>query len=169
MSRHDGWSLSADPALYFQSGELSKLKAIWETKAAAAKGLPAREDFDPETLRPFLRHVSIVERAMHPAGHTSFCYRFYGSALMQRFGEQTGQFIEMSIPPDRVSRWIKAYETVLDAGKPMRFLASFEIPRVSYLNGESFVAPLSNAGRKPVAVLACTFFTPRIELAAQSA
>lgn len=169
MNNRDGWTLCADSALNFSAPELHALNAIWKAKSVAANGLPAREDFDAPTLRPFLRHVSIVERATHPAGHQSFCYRFYGSALTQRFGEQTGQFIEMSIPYDRIERWVRTYETVLESGFPARLLASFEIPRVSYLNGESFCAPLANGGRKPSALLLCTYFTPRVELAAQSA
>ncbi|MEJ0044701.1 MAG: hypothetical protein WDM81_21875 [Rhizomicrobium sp.] len=48
----------------------------------------------------------------------------------------------MSIPPDRLKRWIAGYDAVLEGGVPMRFLSYFEIPRVSYLNGESFYAPV---------------------------
>ncbi|HEY0301277.1 MAG TPA: PAS domain-containing protein, partial [Rhizomicrobium sp.] len=153
----------------FDAPELNQLRAVWDERAHAAGGLPAREDFDARTLKPFLRHISIVERAFNLAGRPSYRYRFYGSALAQRFGEQTGQFIEMSVPMDRLPRWISAYDAVLAGGRPMRFLSYFEIPRVSYLNGESFSAPLSNGERKPNAILACTYFTPKIALAAQSA
>ena len=99
----------------------------------------------------------------------SYRYRFYGSALAQRFGEQTGHFIEMSIPHDRLPRWIAGYDSVLDAQGPMRFLSYFEIPRISYLNGESFSAPLANEGRRPNTILACTYFTPKAHLQAESA
>ncbi len=51
----------------------------------------------------------------------------------------------------------------------MRFVSHFTIPRVSYLNGESFSAPLSNGGRKPNTILACTYFTPKAHLQAESA
>ncbi len=161
--------MRADTELNFDAPELNDLRTVWDEKVAAAGGLPSREDFDARTLKPFLRHVSIVERAEHPAGRMSYRYRFYGSALAQRFGEQTGQFLEMSVPLDRLTRWIKAYDAVLEAGRPMRFLSYFEIPRVSYLNGESFSAPLANGNRKPNTILACTYFTPKIALAAQSA
>ncbi|MEI9996209.1 MAG: PAS domain-containing protein [Rhizomicrobium sp.] len=162
--------MRADMDLDFRQPELSALRTIWEEKAKAAGGLPARADFDARALKPFLRHVSIVERATNAIGRPSYRFRFYGSALAQRFGEQTGQFLEMSIPPDRMPRWIAAYDAVLDAGAPMRMLSYFTIPRVSYLNGESFSAPLSNGGRKPNTILACTYFTPKPALAvAQSA
>ena len=160
--------MRADTALKFDAPELNALRKVWDEKARSAGGLPSREDFDARTLKPFLRHISIVERATHSSGRQSFRYRFYGSELTQRFGEQTGQFLEMSIPLDRLTRWIKAYEAVLDAGRPMRFLSYFEIPRVAYLNGESFSAPLSNGGRKPNTILACTYFTPKVALAAQA-
>ena len=158
--------MRADTALNFDAPELNDLRKVWEEKARG--GLPSREDFDARTLKPFLRHISIVERAMHDSGRQSYRYRFYGSALAQRFGEQTGQFIEMSIPLDRLTRWIKAYDAVLEAGRPMRFLSYFEIPRISYLNGESFSAPLANGGRKPNTILACTYFTPKVAMVAQA-
>ncbi|MEI9885410.1 MAG: hypothetical protein WDN08_02735 [Rhizomicrobium sp.] len=161
--------MRADTVLAFDAPELNALRQVWEEKSRAAGGLPAREAFDARTLKPFLRHISIVERALNAAGRPSYRYRFYGSALAQRFGEQTGLFIEMSVPMDRLARWIKAYDAVLEGGRPMRFLSYFEIPRVSYLNGESFSAPLANDGRKPNTILACTYFTPKATLTAQSA
>jgi len=161
--------MRADTALKFDSPELNALRDVWNEKAMAAGSLPARADFDARTLKPFLRHVSIVERATHPSGRPSYRFRFYGSALAQRFGEQTGQFIEMSIPPDRIKRWIAGYDAVLEGGVPMRFLSYFEIPRVSYLNGESFSAPLSNGTHKPTTVLAATYFSPKAMSRAESA
>lgn len=165
-SQSEGWSMRSDTALQFAASELNALRDVWTEKARLAGGLPSRADFDARTLKPFLRHVSIVERAVNPAGRYSYRFRFYGSALAQRFGEQTGQFIEMSIPLDRLPRWIAGYDAVLEAGKPMRFLSYFEIPRVSYLNGESFSAPLANGDRKPNTILAATYFTPKVELQA---
>ncbi|MEI9990339.1 MAG: PAS domain-containing protein [Rhizomicrobium sp.] len=161
--------MRADTTLKFDCPELNALRDVWNEKAKAADGLPSRADFDARTLKPFLRNVSIVERAAHPSGHPSYRFRFYGSALAQRFGEQTGQFVEMSIPPDRLKRWIAGYDAVLEGGVPMRFLSYFEIPRVSYLNGESFSAPLSNGGKKPTTILACTYFTPKALSRAESA
>ncbi len=161
--------MRADTALSFDRAELNAIRDLWRSKARLAGGLPARADFDARALKPFLRHVSIVERAVHSSGRPSYRFRFFGSALAQRFGEQTGQFIEMSIPPDRLKRWIAAYDAVLEARAPMRFLSYFEIPRVSYLNGESFSAPLSNGERKPDTVLACTYFSPKALAEAQSA
>jgi hypothetical protein len=163
-AQKEGWTMRSDTALKFDAPELNALREVWNEKAQAAGGLPSRADFDARALKPFLRHVSIVERAVNPAGQSSYRFRFYGSALTQRFGEQTGQFIEMSIPLDRLPRWIAAYDAVIEAGAPMRFLSYFEIPRVSYLNGESFSAPLANGGRKPTTILAATYFTPKAEL-----
>jgi hypothetical protein len=161
--------MDVDMLLEFDHAELNQLRDVWREKARAAGGLPSRADFDARALKPFLRHVSIVERAVNPAGRESYRFRFYGSALAQRFGEQTGQFIEMSIPPDRLPLWIEGYDRVLAAEGPLRFVSRFEIPRISYLNGESFSAPLSNAGRKPTTILACTYFTPKAQARAQSA
>lgn len=167
-SLKQGWSMRSDTALHFDAPELNALRDVWSEKSRLAGGLPSRADFDARALKPFLRHVSIVERAVNPAGRPSYRFRFYGGALAQRFGEQTGQFIEMSIPLDRLPRWIAAYDAVLEGGVPMRFLSYFEIPRISYLNGESFSAPLANGGRKPNTILAATYFTPKVALRADA-
>jgi len=161
--------MDVDTILEFDHSELNQLRDLWREKARAAGGLPSRADFDARVLKPFLRHVSIVERAVNPAGRESYRFRFYGSALAQRFGEQTGQFIEMSIPPDRLPRWIESYDRVLAAEGPVRFVSRFEIPRVSHLNGESFSAPLANNDRKPNTILACTYFTPKAQALSESA
>ncbi len=105
--------MRADTALKFDCPELNALRDLWHEKAEAAGGLPSRADFDARALKPFLRHVSVVERATHPSGRPSYRFRFYGSALAQRCGEQSVQFVEMSIPPDRLARWIAGYDAVL--------------------------------------------------------
>jgi hypothetical protein len=168
VSQKEGWSMRSDTALKFDAPELNALRDVWNEKAQIAGGLPARADFEARTLKPFLRHISIVERAVNPLGRPSYRFRFFGSALTQRFGEQTGQFIENSTPPEKLPRWLAGYDAVLEGGRPMRFLSYYEIPRVSYLNGESFSAPLSNGGRKPDTVLAATYFTPKPELQAET-
>jgi hypothetical protein len=169
LSHDEGWSIHAEAALQFDAPGLNQIRDVWFEKEKAAGGLPTRADFDARTLKPFLRHVSIVERETGPSGRPSYIFRFYGSALTQRFGEQTGQFLEMSVPPEQLRRWIATYDAVLDAGRPMRLLSALEIPRVSYLSGESFSAPLAGGARKPNTLIACTYFTPRAVLVARSA
>jgi hypothetical protein len=161
--------MHTDSDLQFVQPELNALRDVWNAKARAAGGLPARADFDARALKPFLRHVSIVECATNSAGRPSYRFRFYGSALAQRFGEQTGQLLEMSVPHDRLHLWLAGYDAVLEAGKPLRIVSHFEIPRISHLNGESFSAPLSNGDRKPNTILACTYFTAKADARAASA
>src|ERR1700743_2928394 len=95
LAKNEGWAMRVDTTLQFDAPELNALREVWAEKAKAAGGLPSRADFDARTLKPFLRHISIIERATNGAGRMSYRYRFYGSALAQRFGEQTGRFIEM--------------------------------------------------------------------------
>lgn len=159
MSTSQGWNLRVENGLAFDVPELNALSTVWSDKARLAGGLPARDAFDAESLKPFLRHVAIVERAVHPTGRMSYRYRFFGHALAQRFGEQTGQFIEMSIAPDRLRRWIATYDAVLEESEPKRLVSMFESARLSYREGESFLAPLANFGRKPNAVLGGTYFS----------
>jgi hypothetical protein len=40
-------------------------------------------------------------------------------------------------------------------------LSYFEIPHVSFINGESLSAPISNGSHPPNTILAATYFTPK--------
>ncbi|MEJ0044700.1 MAG: hypothetical protein WDM81_21870 [Rhizomicrobium sp.] len=74
--------MRADTTLKFDCPELNAIRDVWAEKAEAGGGLPSRADFDARTLKPFLRNVSIVERATHPSGRPS--YRFASTAARWR-------------------------------------------------------------------------------------
>jgi hypothetical protein len=157
----EGWPMRADAALQFETPQLNALREVWRAKAKDAGDLPARGAFDARTLKPFLSHISIVERAVNPSGQRSYRFRFYGTELTRYFGEQTTHFIEDSIPPERLDSWVASFDAVLSARAPLRILSYFEIPQVSYLNGESFTAPFANGAHAPSTILAATYFTPK--------
>lgn len=157
----NGWAMRVDTTLRFNAPQLNALRDLWRAKAEAARGLPPRSAFDARTLKPFLSHISIVERAVNPQGRTSYRFRFYGTELVRYFGEQTGQFIENFIPEDRLERWISGYDAVLAGDSPIRFLSYFEMPHVSFINGESLSAPIFTGEHPPNTILAATYFTPK--------
>jgi hypothetical protein len=112
-------------------------------------------------LKPFLRHLTIVERVPDAEGKTHFRFRLQGSALVQHFGEQTGKLLEESIPPGIIEAWNAGYDALLKARKPVRVLTFYQMPSVDYLTGESFSVPLGNPGGIPSSVFTVTYFRPR--------
>jgi hypothetical protein len=160
-ARQAGWGVELDETLSFERPELKHLYDLWRLKAAEVGGLPARSDLDARMLKPFLRHITIVERAPDAEGRPHFRFRLQGSALVEHFGEQTGKLLEDSIPPGIVEAWNAGYDALLAARKPVRVLTYYQMPSVDYLTGESFSVPLGNGGAPPASVLTVTYFRPR--------
>jgi hypothetical protein len=56
------------------------------------------------------------------------------------------------------------YDTVLAGNAPLRFISRFELPQVSWLDGESFSAPLSNGSAPPHMILGALYVTPKQQI-----
>jgi len=131
-----GWYYRADPALAFARPELHALSALWHERAAAAAcGLPARADFDMRSLKPFLRNIGLLESI---GGR--FRFRLFGSALVDLFGERTGQYLDEMASKALLANWTAAYMMVLRHGGPVRV---FNHKLSPILNGEMLAAPLA--------------------------
>jgi hypothetical protein len=154
------WGMRCDDTLDFVRPELKALSALWHEKARET-GWPSRADFDARSLLPFLPHVSIVERVTGEDGARRYRYRLIGTALVRLFGEATGRFLDESIPAQFLERWTLGYDTVLALRTPVRFLSKFELPQVSWLDGESFSVPLSNGAEPPNMILGALYVTPK--------
>ncbi len=162
-----GWGMRCYADLKFDHPELDAFAALWRERASA--GVPSRALFDARSLKPFLRHVSIIERVCETPGHWLYRMRLYGSTLVQHMGEQTGRYLHEFIPADRLERWTLGYDAVLDGGEPLRFISRFEIPRLSCFDGESCSTPLLGKRGEVDTILAVTYFSVKEHLKVQSA
>jgi hypothetical protein len=152
--------MRCDAGLQFTTPKLNALRDIWRDKAAGA-ALPSRADFDARTLKPFLPNLAIVERIEAPGGSARYRLRYYGTEFVHYFGEQTNHFVDEFLPPPSVERWAAGYEAAFAADAPLRFLSYFQVPQVSYLNGESFSVALGNGGKPPNTLLTALYFLKR--------
>lgn len=159
--KKSGWGVAVDESLSFVQPELTILYDIWRVKADALKGLPRREELDIRLLKPFLRHVSVVERVTVAPGKTDYRIRLQGSFLVEFFGNQTGKLMTDSVPSDLAERWTGAYDALLEAQRPLRFQGTYNQERMDYLVGESLAVPLGNGGAPPVSILSATYYTRR--------
>jgi hypothetical protein len=156
-----GWGITVDETLSFVKPELAILFDIWRAKADGMKALPRREDLDIRLLKPFLRHVSVVERLAGVAGKSSYRIRLQGSFLVEHFGDQTGKLMEDAVPGELAERWAAVYDAILDARRPLRLQGTYKQERMDYLVGESLTVPLGNGDALPVSVMSVTYYTPR--------
>ncbi|MBI3678057.1 MAG: PAS domain-containing protein [Proteobacteria bacterium] len=148
------WAVRCDDALIFDHAELTALCNLWLSKVQDGR-LPSREQFDLRTLKTFVRNVSIIERVADEGPRYRF--RLLGTDMVQVFGEVTGKLLDDVVPPERLDNWNAGYDAVLACGLPLRFVSHYRIPKVDYLTGESFTAPLRTDEGPPRTILAATF------------
>jgi hypothetical protein len=151
-SEASGWGMRCDTQLQFTTAKLNALRDLWLDKAR--NGLPMRADFDARALKSYLGNLAIVERIDGPR----YRLRYFGTEFVHLFGEQSNRCVDEFVRKPNLERWEAGYEAVLQGGAPLRFLSYFEIPQVSYLNGESFSAPLSNGSDAPNMILSAMYF-----------
>jgi len=156
----EGWPFRCDATLEFERPELNEVRDLWRS-LAAGKLAPARTDFDARTLKPYLRDITILERVFIAPGSWRYRTRLTGTALAEVIGDLTGKFLEEHLPLELVPRWTSAYDAVLNGGQPLRLVADFELPQLTYLRGEALIAPLTDRDGKLTLVFSCAYFKPR--------
>jgi hypothetical protein len=161
--KDSGWGVAVDETLSFTHAELSSLYGLWRAKAEAMGALPSREDFDIRMLKPFLRHIAILERVPDAGGKSQYRIRLQGTTMAHYFGDQQGKMLERAVPSDLVERWTTIYDALLEARRPLRLRGSYEAENMNYLTTESFAVPLGNGAALPVRVLSATYFMSRIQ------
>ena len=160
-ARAEGWPVQCFSALAFDDADLNGLAVLWLEKLAG-QDIPYRRDLDARALKPVLRKMTIAER-IREAGRIRYCWRFFGLNMADRLGDGTGRCFDETIPSHLVVRWHAIHDAVLDTGRPLRALSTFDHPLVNYLIGESLLAPLRNNEGEPNLVLAATSFRSRVD------
>lgn len=155
-----GWGFACGPAGEFEHAELTLAYAIWREKAGS-RAMPARADMAARAVKPFLTHMSLLERV---AGGQRFRIRLHGSALASYGGDSTGKFLEDAVSASRLESYVALYEMVLGLAAPLRIVSYYQAPEIDYLMGESLLAPLSVPGSSTPILLSVTYAKPRPEL-----
>lgn len=153
-------SFRFDATLQFDRAELNHLRDIWREKASK-RGFTTRTDLDARSLKPFMRNLTILDVVPQDDGTRRYRYRFFGSSIVEVFGEQTGHFIEEFIPPEKMARWTAGHDLVVLSGRPLRFRIAYNSPAINYLSSESLVMPIGNDDGTIVMLMCCLYFGPR--------
>lgn len=156
----EDWPVQCSSRLVFHHDELNTLASVWKERAGE-RFAPYRSELDARALKPVLRHVAISER-IYENGIARHRMRLVGSSLAQRFGDSTGRFLDKTVPPHLLARWTTIYDAVLDTCRPMRAVVAFDLPHVSHLIGEVFLAPMRNAEGEPNLVLTANCFRSKL-------
>jgi len=152
LAETKGWPIGCGCDQVFERSELNELAALWRSKAD--DGVPARSLFDMRALKPFTRHIAILERE-ETSGR--FRFRLFGSTLTMLFGEHTGRTLDEMVSPDLLASWQAVYDTVLSSAQPLRVVTYYRLSTGNYIKGEIFAAPLADLSGEARLVLAATY------------
>ena len=161
-ARAHQWQFTCFAAGGFERNELSAALAMWQDKAGE-RPMPARSDLTARVMKPWMTQMSLLERVQTPEG-SRYRVRLHGSSLTRYGGDGTGRFLDEVVAGGRAEAYGAVYDLVLDVLAPLRVLSNYQAPDISYLVGESLVAPLSRLGGTPL-ILSVTYAKPRAELA----
>jgi hypothetical protein len=153
------WGTVCDASLAFETPALIALSKLWHAKAATLGHPPARSDFAARELKSLLGNIAIIERVGHD--NPRYRCRYYGTEFVHLMGEQTGRFMDEFIPPNLLPRWTMGYEAAGALGAPLRFTSRFQLPELSYLTGEMFVAPFHSGPGRNTTFLSAMYVQPK--------
>ena len=160
-ARAAGWPFTCGPAQDFEHAALAAALALWRDKAGA-RAMPNRADMTARAMKPFLTHMSLLERiALGGAQH--YRIRLHGSALARYAGDTTGKLMQDCVAPERLESYTALYDTVLALRLPVRVVAYYQAPELDYLMGESLVAPRAVPNAATPLLLSVTYAKPRAE------
>jgi hypothetical protein len=144
------------PRPEFHEKRLEALFSFWEARKKD-RAVPARADFDPVEMRPWLGHLMLVDWA-----DGKWVYRLYGTAFVEAFRrEMTGKSID-ELPAEQAALLRAEYDKVRAQAAPVwrTYSAQFEHAtpdgRQHWQLGQTWerlVLPLSDGGADVTLVL----------------
>jgi hypothetical protein len=156
-----GWTFVCGPAEAFEHAPLAAALALWQDKAAG-RAMPARADMTARAMKSFMPHMSLLER-VSDNGKERYRVRLHGSALARYSGDATGKWLEEVVGAERIGSYVGIYDTLLELRVPLRVISRYQAPELDYLDGESFIAPLSVPASATPIILSVTYAKPRVD------
>jgi len=148
----EGWPAVCDVRMDFEAAPLKAVLAKWRG-AARGEAMPRRTAVTTRILGEHLPIVAIVDYLEPKAGPRRYRFRHQGSALARIRGDFSGRFVDEALPNVLAQTWTFAFDTVLQHGAPLRFIAIHNLPGHGRWRAESLVAPLGDAHDVPSSVM----------------
>jgi hypothetical protein len=154
-----GWTFVCAPAECFDHAALADMHALWREKANG-QPMPARSDLTARAMKTFMPHMSLLER-VNDEGRDRYRVRLHGSVLARYSGDATGKWLEDVVDASRIGSYVGIYDNVMQWHQPLRVISRYQAPELDYLDGESFVAPLSVPTSATPIILSVTYAKAR--------
>jgi hypothetical protein len=111
------------------------------------RAMPSRADLDPKAMRKLLPHMALVEPRARADGAPDYFVRLAGTRLEQIYGPMAGRFIGEAVTIEIATRWQMVLDAVANSAAPLRTMGRMMFEQRSWVEVESFMAPLSHDGR----------------------
>ena len=122
---------------------LAALARLWSRKASG-KRLPAREDFDPAELRPWLGRLMLLDVVENGK---DFRYRLHGTSLVELFGEDLTGCAVGELDLKRRSTLMAEYRKAFETRSP-QYVPSKALAEKEHLHIAKLVLPLASDGER---------------------
>ncbi|HJW42590.1 MAG TPA: PAS domain-containing protein [Rhizomicrobium sp.] len=157
-SAHD-WPFFAAPAEGFARPELAAALALWREKAGG-RVMPDRADMTARAMKPFMANMSLLQ-AVTVDGRPDYRIRLHGRVLASYIGDYTGRTLREAMQGGGVPGYTALCDLAVLTRMPLRVTTSYRAPEISYLTGESLIAPLAVPGSSIPMILSVTYAGPR--------
>jgi hypothetical protein len=131
------WGLSFEDKLTIQAC------AYWQS-CCHGRVMPERADLQFAAMTKFAANLVLLELRSQPNAPSEYCVRLAGANCEAVFGHVTGRSTAQIAPPNIEMRWRAVFDLVVVEKKPLRVSAGIEFERKTWLQTESFVAPLGD-------------------------
>ena len=133
----------------------------WQEKRGA-RAMPARADFRPEEMQPFLSHIFLVDVEHEPR---RFRFRLIGTEIVTSYGmELTGKYSDAVQPPVYRAMIERHYGEVVDNARPMVHRMRFVEQPGKVHQLMRLAMPLSNDGRQVNMLMMASVFDQGLAL-----
>lgn len=133
-----------DPDVLQQSASLKTLFDFWQ-RLRTGTALPARADFLPEHLRPWLGLVSLADVAHEPR---RFRWRNIATGVTERLGrDMSGRWFDEVYEGPTLATFVAAYSLAVDRREPVGFGARYRYLDKQHLSTRMLHLPLASNGR----------------------
>ncbi len=156
-ARKLGWQARCDaPSAFYWPG-FAPLLSLWQELRGTA-ALPRRSAMTARRLKDFLPDIALYERVAQ-GSPSAWRVRLVGTQFAQVYGEDAGKLLNECLMPGPAQRFQIGLDEVMDAGRPLRFIASCDCVDRKFLSGEFCALPLADDRDQPALVLLCARFS----------
>lgn len=141
-----GAPVVADSPSAFQH-ELTRSAFVYWSSLLDGRTMPSRADLSPSVMRKFLPSMGLAEPRTKACGGSDYFIRLEGTRLEQVYGPMTGKLLSEILEPAVEVRWRSAFDAAIASARPVRTFGRMAFQQKSWLEVESFIAPLGNDGR----------------------